>query len=278
MHEQGTATFACMVATPTAAMTCLPVCTQMDMWGPELHLGICLQKGLGLVLNVGNVSLWVRRHTRSWLACCISLSCAIAAMRMQIHCCHYKLAFQPVRMQENKRRRSGIHAPHVPGESNHAEYMHGLDYRQRTPGKNSNWNSMSPCCVLILFVIVVYHVCRSAEDSQDAMSQVEFRLPAEALVPLPGSAPAPRPRPTAPAAAASSDPFDAFGSPPATAAAAARDDFAELEAIGASKGQAVAGTCSAIISLTRVREWGELRRATCKHPTPSCTSPPPHIP
>ena len=70
------------------------------------------------------------------------------------------------------------------------------------------------------------------------MSQMEFRLPAEALVPLPGSAPAPRPRPAA--AAVSSDPFDAFGSPPATAAAA-RDDFAELEAIGAPQGQAVAG-------------------------------------
>ena len=82
-------------------------------------------------------------------------------------------------------------------------------------------------------------LCRSAEDGQDSMSQMEFRLPAEALVPLPGSAPAPRPRPTA--AAVSSDPFDAFGSPPATAVAA-RDDFAELEAIGAPQGQAVAGT------------------------------------
>ncbi|KAL3157615.1 hypothetical protein ABBQ32_012066 [Trebouxia sp. C0010 RCD-2024] len=80
---------------------------------------------------------------------------------------------------------------------------------------------------------------RSAEDNQDRMSQMEFRLPAEALVPLPGSAPAPRPRPTA--AAASSDPFDAFGSPPATAAAA-RDDFAELEAIGAPKGPAAAAS------------------------------------
>ena len=70
------------------------------------------------------------------------------------------------------------------------------------------------------------------------MSQLEFRLPAEALVPLPGSAPAPRPRPTV--AAASSDPFDAFGSPPATAAAA-RDDFADLEAVGAPTGPAVAG-------------------------------------
>lgn len=87
------------------------------------------------------------------------------------------------------------------------------------------------------------YVCRSAEDSQDAMSQMEFRLPAEALVPLPGSAPAPRPRPTA--AAVSSDPFDAFGSPPATAAAA-RDDFAELEAIGAPQGQAVAGICPSL--------------------------------
>ena len=72
------------------------------------------------------------------------------------------------------------------------------------------------------------------------MSQMEFRLPAETLVPLPGSAPAPRPRPTA--AAVPSDPFDAFGSPPAVAAAA-RDDFAELEAIGAPQGQAAAGMC-----------------------------------
>ena len=100
-----------------------------------------------------------------------------------------------------------------------------------------------PCALrLSLHVLVLrgHHACecRSAEHNQDHMSQMEFRLPAEALVPLPGSAPAPRPRPTA--AAASSDPFDAFGSPPATAAAA-RDDFAELEAIGAPKGPAAAG-------------------------------------
>lgn len=101
----------------------------------------------------------------------------------------------------------------------------------------------APCPLrlsLHVLVLMGYHacVCRSAEDNQDRMSQMEFRLPAEALVPLPGSAPAPRPRPTA--AAASSDPFDAFGSPPATAAAA-RDDFADLEAIGAPKGPAAAG-------------------------------------
>lgn len=90
-------------------------------------------------------------------------------------------------------------------------------------------------------------VSRSVEDSQDPLSQMEFRLPADALVPLPGSALPPRPRPAA--APISSDPFDAFGSAPA-AAAAARDDFADLEslgAIGAPKAQAAAGTVSDIL-------------------------------
>ena len=71
---------------------------------------------------------------------------------------------------------------------------------------------------------------------------MEFRLPADALVPLPGSVAAPSRRPLA--APTSADPFDAFGSSPVTAAAA-RDDFADLEAlgaIGAPKAQAVAGT------------------------------------
>lgn len=92
-----------------------------------------------------------------------------------------------------------------------------------------------------------YDVCRSVEDSQDPMAQLEFRLPADALVPLPGSVAPPRPRPTAPPV--SSDPFDAFGSTPATAAAT-RDDFADLEslgAIGAPKAQAVAGTHEALL-------------------------------
>ena len=73
------------------------------------------------------------------------------------------------------------------------------------------------------------------------MDQVEFRLPPDALVPLPGSVPPPRRRPAA--APTSGDPFDAFGSAPAEAAAA-RDDFADLEslgAIGAPQAQAAAG-------------------------------------
>ncbi len=73
------------------------------------------------------------------------------------------------------------------------------------------------------------------------MDQVEFRLPPDALEPLPGSVPPPRRRPAA--APTSGDPFDAFGSPPAEAAAA-RDDFADLEsleAIGAPQAQAAAG-------------------------------------
>ncbi len=73
------------------------------------------------------------------------------------------------------------------------------------------------------------------------MDQVEFRLPPDALVPLPGSVPPPRRRPAA--ASTSGDPFDAFGSAPAEAAAA-RDDFADLEslgAIGAPQAQAAAG-------------------------------------
>ena len=66
--------------------------------------------------------------------------------------------------------------------------------------------------------------------SEDQTVQAEFRLPAEALVPLPGSVPPPRRRPVA--APTSADPFDAFGSAPA-AAVAARDDFADLESLGA---------------------------------------------
>ena len=101
---------------------------------------------------------------------------------------------------------------------------------------------MSEACFKIWSVQYTLCVCRAVEDSQDPVTQLEFRLPADALVPLPGSTPPPRPRPAA--AQVSSDPFDAFGSAPATAAAA-RDDFADLEslgAIGAPRAQAVAGT------------------------------------
>ena len=80
------------------------------------------------------------------------------------------------------------------------------------------------------------------------MSRMEFQLPPEALVPLPGSTPPPRRRPAAAAAAAaaSEDPFDAFGSMPGSAAqqAAIRDDFSGLEALGAlgaPQAQAAAG-------------------------------------
>ncbi len=82
---------------------------------------------------------------------------------------------------------------------------------------------------------------RTVEAAEDQMDQVEFRLPPDALVPLPGSVPPPRRRPAA--APTSGDPFDAFGSAPAEAAAA-RDDFADLEslgAIGAPQAQAAAG-------------------------------------
>lgn len=83
------------------------------------------------------------------------------------------------------------------------------------------------------------------------MGQTEFRLPADALVPLPGSVPPPRRHPAA--APTSGDPFDAFGSAPATAVAA-RDDFADLEsmgAIGAPKAQAAAGGTSAETSVSQ---------------------------
>ncbi len=91
------------------------------------------------------------------------------------------------------------------------------------------------------------------------MDQVEFRLPPDALVPLPGSVPPPRRRPAA--APTSGDPFDAFGSPPAEAAAA-RDDFADLEsleAIGAPQAQAAAGQTTSLFlvvffCLHRVRQ------------------------
>ena len=99
----------------------------------------------------------------------------------------------------------------------------------------------------------LHGVCRSVEDTQDPMAQLEFRLPADALVPLAGSVPPPRPRPTAPPV--SSDPFDAFGNTSATAAAA-RNDFADLEslgAIGAPKAQAVAGM---LLLLLHPAGWG----------------------
>ncbi|DBA86245.1 hypothetical protein WJX77_008239 [Trebouxia sp. C0004] len=83
---------------------------------------------------------------------------------------------------------------------------------------------------------------RTVQAAEDQMDQVEFRLPPDALVPLPGSAPPPRHRPTA--APTSGDPFDAFGSTPAEAAAA-RDNFADLEslgAIGAPQAQAAAAS------------------------------------
>lgn len=71
---------------------------------------------------------------------------------------------------------------------------------------------------------------RSVGPAEDQTAQLEFRLPPEALVPLPGSVPPPRRRPQA--APTSGDPFDAFGSAPAVAVAA-RDDFADLESLGA---------------------------------------------
>ena len=88
----------------------------------------------------------------------------------------------------------------------------------------------------------MFYIClyRTVEAAEDQMDQVEFRLPPDALVPLPGSVPPPRRRAAAPT---SGDPFDAFGSAPAEAAAA-RDDFADLEslgAIGAPQAQAAAG-------------------------------------
>ena len=77
---------------------------------------------------------------------------------------------------------------------------------------------------------------------------MEFQLPPEALVPLPGSTPPPKRRPASAAAAAavSEDPFDAFGSMPGSAAhqAAVRDDFSGLEdlaALGAPQAQQAAG-------------------------------------
>lgn len=84
------------------------------------------------------------------------------------------------------------------------------------------------------------------------MSRMEFQLPPEALVPLPGSTPPPKRRPAAAAAAAaaSEDPFDAFGSMPGSAAqqAAVRDDFGSglesLGALGGPQAQAAAGRAS----------------------------------
>lgn len=105
-----------------------------------------------------------------------------------------------------------------------------------------------------------WYDCRSVEEAEDPMSRMEFQLPPEALVPLPGSTPPPKRRPAAAAAAAatSEDPFDAFGSMPGSAAqqAAVRNDFGDLEslaALGAPQAQAAAGkvACPCFLSVLK---------------------------